>query len=160
CGEVGAVGDRLAHQPIERIGMEQCPPLRRQILPRRETLCAARGTGGGRGLRRQLGLGIAGSRLRIGLAEIRTHHAAGENRTCCAKEYCATHYFHLAVPVIDRYRFAVAERGTPPATSLFCPSIVRQLGTLIYLFKAGRFESGRAVVLVGPAGLEPATKGL
>src|SRR6185437_2957234 len=119
CGEVGAVGDRLAHQPIERIGMEQCPPLRRQILSRRETLCAARGTGGGRGLGRQLVLGIAGSRRRIGLAEIRTHHAAGEKRTRCANEYCATHYFHLAVPVIDRYRFAVAERGTSPATSLF-----------------------------------------
>ena len=56
---------------------------------------------------------------------IRTHHAAGEKRTRCANEYCATHYFHLAVPVIDRYRFAVAERGTLPATSLFCPSIVR-----------------------------------
>jgi hypothetical protein len=31
---------------------------------------------------------------------------------------------------------------------------------LIRLLKAGRFECGRAVVLVGPAGLEPATKGL
>ncbi len=97
-GEIRTVGDCLSHQRVERIGMEQRPPLGRQILPRYEALRGARRARCGCGLSRQLRLGIAGRRRCVRLAEIRADYTAGKNRTCCPNEGCATDSIHFAAP--------------------------------------------------------------